>query len=98
MLLRLFLCVLLAALGCSAAATDCHAAPATRMTMAAGAPMQHRHDAAAPHACIGCIPPEMLRAATPAAPLCAVALPGSYPFAVLYAGAAAPPALPPPRR
>lgn len=98
MVLRLFLCVLLAALGCSAAATDCHAAPATRMAMPTDAPMRHGHEATPPHACIGCIPPESLRATMPAAPLLNPALPAPYTLATLDRGAETPPALPPPRR
>jgi hypothetical protein len=97
MLLRLFLCVLLATIGCPGAATDCHAAPAPGMAMAAGAPMQHHHAATPPHACIGCIPPETLRAPVAGALALAAARPMAYALAALDPDAGTPPALPPPR-
>lgn len=99
MLLRLLLCLLITALGSPAAVAECHDAPAMRMTMSAhsGTPMQRQHDAVAPHACVGCIPPEMLRTNALAAPLLVAALPTARALTTRVPDHGTPPALPPPR-
>jgi len=99
MVMRVLLCLLLAALGCQAMATECHDAPAMRMAMVAhpAMPAQHQHDTAAPHACIGCIPPESLRANALDAPVAARALPALPTLKTLATASGTPPALPPPR-
>ena len=99
MLLRLILCLLIAALGSPAAAVECHEAPAMRMTMLAhaGGPVQHPHEAVAPHACVGCIPPEMLRANVFATPLAGSSMPALRMMTAFVPGRGTPPALPPPR-
>ncbi|WP_242151026.1 hypothetical protein [Sphingomonas sp. BAUL-RG-20F-R05-02] len=98
MLLRLLLCLLLATLGCQpAAAMPCHDAGGMTMAAEHGTPAERHHEAMPAHACLGCIPPETLRAGALPAPVVAPTLPVAPAPARLDPDGGTPPALPPPR-
>ena len=100
MLLRLLLCVLLATLGCQpVAAMPCHDTGGMTMAMPAqhDTPVERHHEAMPSHACLGCIPPETLRASALPAPVSVRTLPVAPAPATLDPDGGTPPALPPPR-
>ncbi|TPG39644.1 hypothetical protein EAH79_13105 [Sphingomonas koreensis] len=97
MIVRLLLGLLLACLALPAtAAMPCHDGGAA-MAMPMPAASHHGDKAAAPHLCVGCVPPSSWRGAVVSAPLAPAALPPAHTLGRFTVGRSAPPATPPPR-